>query len=1015
VDVLEDVTKSGASGVLTVAKVTQGSAAGYAAYLDGRSRPSGLGDYYLKGGDRVEAPGRWAGGASTVGCDPEQLVSGAELQALLTVRRPDTGAPLRRVGGNGQAVAAIDATFSAPKSISAVWAVADLRLRESIERAHEHAIDRTLLYATQVVTMIRERTAPDRVTHLCPAGLVATSWRHTTARAVDDQPPDPQLHSHVLLHGAVRHDGKLVAIDSRAWLTHRRELGAAYRTELARELAQLGFSIQRATGRGHRYFEIDGVPGKLIQQWSSRHHQVRQAIEQRLKDKRSKLERTIAAGGPRATDAHMGLERLHASGQLPPREDRYLTSATRAATHQLATRADLDHHWARTAGGAGFDRSAIDRLRKHTAPTQPASERELLDRLTEFDATFTDHEARAAALEVCAGTPIHGALAVLRRLEQSGELLALADNTRTTTLHRQLEQQTVTVARTLAATRTDGIPRPMVEREVLALDADLRERGGELTAEQRAAIELACSDRRIVIIEGQAGSGKSSVLSAVARAHQAAGQRIIVTSTAALAAQRLARELHDGDVDAAAYSTAALTRATRDGLVALSPAVTVIHDEAALASTREQQQLLSTVEAGGARLIEVGDPRQSQAVGAGGLWPHLERAAGEEDAHVQLNINVRALDPGDRRDQRLFRDGRHEDAILGYKARQRVHLHTERLRAEDAALEAAQADRQARKRTLVVAQTSNEHLDELNARAQAIRIERHELGDQRLPLPDRPYELYAGDDIQIRRTIARGATGPLRNGTTAKVTNVDPGRELITLRLAGGQEAVLDRGQIDQADLRLAYVQHPFPVQGQTTDTTHLIVSEHPTQEGSYVALTRARDGTHLYASVEQLELGDDWDPLLAVAERLGRSEPQVPSIDTPLLHETGIEHQRSRESATSEPAPQAKRWMGTLGPRPDWDSPECPAWERATAAIERYRARYQIDPEDRELLGREPPAAKFQQGRERRQTAAIMLEALDELRIDGRPRPPIEQLTRAAGALAIEVRNHTISNGWEP
>jgi conjugative relaxase-like TrwC/TraI family protein len=111
--------------------------------------------------------------------------------------------------------------------------------------------------------MIRHRVDSGAVTHAKPAGLIATSWRHTTARAVDGQAPDPQLHSHVLLHAAVRRDGRIVAIDSRSWLVHRRELGAAYRTELARELVQLGFGILRETGRGGRYFEIEGVPQSL--------------------------------------------------------------------------------------------------------------------------------------------------------------------------------------------------------------------------------------------------------------------------------------------------------------------------------------------------------------------------------------------------------------------------------------------------------------------------------------------------------------------------------------------------------------------------------------------------------------------------------------------------------------------------------------------------------------------------------------------------------------------------------
>ena len=60
------------------------------------------------------------------------------------------------------------------------------------------------------------------------------------------------------------------------------------------------------------------------------------------------------------------------------------------------------------------------------------------------------------------------------------------------------------------------------------------------------------------------------------------------------------------------------------------------HDEAALASTREQHQLLHAIEASGARLIEVGDPRQSQPVGAAGLWSRLEQAARDNDAQIEL-------------------------------------------------------------------------------------------------------------------------------------------------------------------------------------------------------------------------------------------------------------------------------------------------------------------------------------------------------------------------------------------
>jgi ATP-dependent exoDNAse (exonuclease V) alpha subunit len=167
------------------------------------------------------------------------------------------------------------------------------------------------------------------------------------------------------------------------------------------------------------------------------------------------------------------------------------------------------------------------------------------------------------------------------------------------------------------------LPDWLIARETLRLQTQLQAAGGALTTEQRQAIELGCGTRQVVVIEGQGGTGKSTVLAAIARAHQADGRTILVTSTAGLAAQRLTREFASADVTASSYSTAALARTVRTGQLTLGPSTTVIHDEAALASTTELHQLLTAVEASGARLIMVGDHRQSLPVGAGGIWPHL--------------------------------------------------------------------------------------------------------------------------------------------------------------------------------------------------------------------------------------------------------------------------------------------------------------------------------------------------------------------------------------------------------
>ena len=447
-----------------------------------------------------------------------------------------------------------------------------------------------------------------------------------------------------------------------------------------------------------------------------------------------------------------------------------------------------------------------------------------------------------------------------------------------------------------------------MDRQALALDAELKAHGGQLSAEQHRALTLACSDRGLVIIEGQAGTGKSTTLTAIARAHHTDGRRIIVTSTAALAAHRLATELQAAGAPATAYSTAGLHAALQSGRLQLGPDTTVIHDEAALASTREQHQLLAAVETSGARLITVGDPRQNQAVGAGGLWPDLEHAATENGAHVSLTRIVRATDPVDRRDQTRFRSGQADRALAGYGARGRVHLAPDQRQAEDAALDAAHADRQAGRRTIVICQTANEHLDQLNARAQAIRHQHGELGDPTLPVAGRPYGLRFGDEIQIRRPLDHPDLNRIANGTTGHVLDVDDAGQAATLRLADGRQARFTQAQVDQASVRLAYVQHPFPAQGHTTDTTHLLVAEHATQEGSYVALTRARHATHIHATHHAAEPERsppaDEDPLRLLAERMSRIEPELASIRTPLAHE---HHAADRHATETQPAdPQA-------------------------------------------------------------------------------------------------------------
>jgi conjugative relaxase-like TrwC/TraI family protein len=926
--------------VLTVAKVTASAAGGYAQYLEGRSQAPEAGDYYLsEQGERVEAPGRWVlgeQGAAALGVDVERVVAAEDFRAVMAVRHPETGEALRRVGGNGEAVCAIDATFSAPKSVSVVWALASPELRGQIEACQERAVDRALAYATAQVEMTRRRLDQQTVVRERAREVVASSWRHTTARAVAGRAPDPQLHSHTLIHGAIRSDGELVAVDSRSWFVHQREIDAAYLSELAQGLERLGFGVQRETGRRERYFELAGVPEGLRERFSGRHAQVQAAIASRLDAKTAQLQKTLKAGGTDAAVAAEQLEVLERSGRLLPGEERSVAMQSRASKDAvLATAGDLDRSWWQDAQAYGFDARSVKQLRHAEREVAPATAEELdarvLERLTEFEAVFTDRDVRAAAMVAGVGLSLDQALESVERLTERGELVELADGRLTTRGQRAMEARTVARARVVAGGTAGAlIDSEVVEGEIAALDTGLRAQGFELAGEQARAVRVACGPGQLAVIEGQAGTGKSTALSAIARAHEQAGQQIVVTSTAALAAERLADELIEAGVDAEGLSTAALQRQIQSGSLPLGPSVTVIHDEAALASTREHDQILGAVERSGARLVLVGDPRQSRAVGASGLWGRIEEAARDGDSYVQLERIVRARDPADRRDQALWRSGQHDRALAGYEARGRLVVDEDRQRVEDRALEAAQADRQAGRRTLVVAQTSNEHLDALNARAQAIRAQAGELGDPEVALAARPYGLHAGDEIQIRHPVAHPDLGRVSNGTAGQVTDVAQDGQQTRLRLSDGREGDFPRQLLDQAQTRLSYVQHPFPAQGSTTDTAHVIVAEHATAEGSYVALTRARASTHLYATPSpDLEPGAGREAVVAgLAERMGCTEPEIPSISLPLAHEQRIEAEHARETRRRP------------SPPPEEDPPQRPSRRDEIAELRTERDR---------------------------------------------------------------------------
>ena len=137
--------------------------------------------------------------------------------------------------------------------------------------------------------------------------------------------------------------------------------------------------------------------------------------------------------------------------------------------------------------------------------------------------------------------------------------------------------------------------------------------GYPLSEEQIAAIRtVTSSGGRVAIIEGAAGSGKTTTLRPIADLYREHGQSIIATAVAWRTAVALGN-----DVDARPFCVDKLLRLAARGGIEIDGNTTIIVDEAGMLSTRQAHHILQLSERHGAKIVFAGDTQQQQPVEAG--------------------------------------------------------------------------------------------------------------------------------------------------------------------------------------------------------------------------------------------------------------------------------------------------------------------------------------------------------------------------------------------------------------
>lgn len=800
-------------------------------------------DYYLAGG---EPPGRWLGrGAEGLG-----LAGQVERESFLRLFAgfDAEGSPLVQNAGSARRQPGWDLTFSAPKSVSATWAVANPQTRHAIQEAHFRALDGALKYLEEGATTRRGHGGAEKE----PARLIVATFEHGTSRA-----QDPQLHTHCLvLNLGLRADGTTGALESQGFYRSKMAAGALYRAELSRELEGLGFAIVREG----KTFEIAGVPSALQVEFSKR----RMEIEARLD------------------------QSGHGSGQGSARAAAFAALDTRQVKEHRA-REELFGEWREAGARHGFTPEQVQEARLAELRRGDIEKREpqaeladalknAIEKISRDKSHFSERDLVRAVAEEAPGRGLSaaqitaGAQAALAQAEgkQSQNLVALGEWKGEA---RYSTRELVQIERALIATAEQmaGDTRHQVEHRSYLLgmlraeeQADQRAKGQgsvngspvsgpQMSEEQRRGLaHLTKASGRVAVLSGMAGTGKTFLLEAAREAWEAQG----FTVRGAAVAGKAARGLEEG----AGISSQTLARLLRPENAAQLDAKTVlVVDEAGMVGTRQMAQLLGVAARSGTKIVLVGDSRQLQAVEVGGPLQALEKRLGR----AELSGIVRQREEWQRNAVKNFAEGRAMLALRAFQERGRLHVAEDSEGAKAALIRSwHQGGLKAPGDNLILAGT-REEAHSLNRLAQEERRHAGLLGFRSVRL--------GRDTIHEKDRVIftkNSQSLGVQNGTMGTVQEIDLRSARLSVKLDGGD--VISVPYRAYEDVALGYALTTHKAQGATVKNAFVLCGgPMADRETAYVQASRAREGTDFFAGKIMV-----WNP-----EREMREEATLPEL----------------------------------------------------------------------------------------------------------------------------------------
>jgi conjugative relaxase-like TrwC/TraI family protein len=773
-----------------------------------------------------------------------------------------------------------DYTFSAPKSVSVLWASllaaaaeaeakgreADARrLTEQAERvrgAVKRANDRMITVAEREAAYVR--TGHHSATSgqwRDAAGFIVASFQQHDARD-----GNMQLHVHnAIANRAQRADGaddKWRALHGHPLFRNKLGYGTLADRFLAQELELLGWrTVLREDGKA---LEVGGISDEAADAFSTRAKELRDKARELAAD----YEREHGhAPGKQAwfkIKQQAALKTRDSKDHNPPEAGQQLAAWARkaersgagklASLHEAAAAYAAEHAPGEPLGEA--ERRSI--IRRAVAAVQKAnatwSRAQLIFELGQVvpalrgevdpEAYFNElaDEAlsgRAEGVNVIQIAPMPDVIDVTRlglRKDGTSIYRPPGEERFCTAEHADREQYLVDVAL---------LPVP---RRVTAEAAAAALEGTDLDYSQRQACEgLLTSARLINCLVAPAGTGKTHVMAAFARVWAAqAGGRVIGLTASTNAARVMADEAAQAGAPMETANIARFLGKIKDsdqtrGHMPVYPGDVLVVDEASQVSTEDALRITQIARRCGAMVVGTFDPGQLGAVDAGGIFPLIAARHG-----AYRLTEVRRFRHAWERDASLrLRDGE-MTALAEYAARGRIY-HGPQDRVFDDAVNLYLNGFLSGRESLLMA-TSNETAARLSALVRERLAEIGLVGAGEITLAD-GNPAGRGDLVRARLNTRIDADGQtLANRDTIRIEGLagDGDKRMAVVRRQAGpgewSRPFFVPAAYLQESAELAYAGNVHVAQGRTVERGHLVVDSGANRNLVYTGATRGRE-----------------------------------------------------------------------------------------------------------------------------------------------------------------------------